>query len=325
MKSLPVSELLTLEAKSLRLKLLYGKKISTQRLINAYRIQKPGLGLAGYTEHIHDGRVQILGNTEISYLWHLSPEERCHSIQELCKRNISCFVVTKSLRVPKELLAAVKQYQIPLLKTDLVSSLFIEKLTVFLEDKLAQETVKHGVLMDVHGIGVFIIGRSGIGKSECALELIKRGHRLVADDAVHIKKMHSDLIGSSNDLLKYNIELRGLGILNIKNMYGVSSIRTKKKIEVVAHFVDWNIDEEYDRVGLDTDYHSILDVELPKFVLPISPGRNIAIIVEAAAKNHMLKTMGYDAAEELQDRLNQTIEKNKTHINMINQLPFEVE
>lgn len=311
MKSIPVSELLTGEASHLRLKLLYGKSTLSTNLITNFRIQKPGLGLAGYTEHIHEGRVQVLGNTEISYLWDLDTQKRKVSISELCKKNISCFIITKSLHVPKELINCVKKHKIPLLKTDLASSELIEQISTFLEAQLAPETVKHGVLMDVYGIGIFIIGRSGIGKSECALELIKRGHRLVADDAVHIKKMQGILVGTSNDLLKYNMELRGLGILNIKNMYGVSSITRKKNIVIVINFVDWNSDEEYDRTGLDTNYLNILGVKLPKILLPISPGRNIAIIVEAAAKNHMLKIMGYDAAQEMQTRLLSKITKNR--------------
>jgi HPr kinase/phosphorylase len=310
MKSVPVSILFSNDAKHLRLRLLYGKKLIDANHITKFRIQKPGLGLAGYTEHIHEGRVQILGNTEISYLLTLPHEERKNSIEKLCEKKITCFIITKNLKIPIELLETIRKKQIPLLKTNMISSEFIQEISLFLEKKLAPETILHGVLVDVHGIGVFIMGRSGIGKSECALELIKRGHRLVADDAVHIKKMQGELIGNGNDLLKYNIELRGLGILNIRDMYGVSSIRKNKKIEIVVNFVDWNKDEEYDRTGLDTDYYEILNTKLPKITLPISPGRNIAIIIEAAAKNHMLKMMGYDAAKELQRRLLKKINEN---------------
>ncbi len=310
MKTVSVEELLSNEAKHLKLKLLYGKKIINTKFINSFRIQKPGLGLAGYVEHIHEGRVQILGNTEISYLWNLSSDKRLYYLSKLCEKKVSCFIITKNLHAPNELFVSVKNHRVPLLKTELVSSEFIEQINFFLENKLCPETVEHGVFMDVYGIGVFIIGRSGIGKSECALELIKRGHRLVADDAVHIKRIHGELIGSSNELLRYNLEIRGLGILNIKNMYGVSSIRTEKKLEIVVNFKDWDKDEEYDRLGLDENFYNILNIKLPKIILPISPGRNIAVIIEGAAKNHMLKIMGYDSAKEMTERLNRQILNN---------------
>lgn len=310
MKTVSVEELLSNEAKHLKLKLLYGKKIIKNKLINSFRIQKPGLGLAGYVEHIHDGRVQILGNTEISYLFELSHEDRLYYLSKLCEKHIACFIITKNLHVPSELLESVKKYDIPLLRTEIVSSQFIEKINFFLELKLCPEKVEHGVFMDVHGIGVLIIGRSGIGKSECALELIKRGHRLVADDIVHIKRIHGELIGNSDELLKYNLEIRGLGILDIRYMYGVSAIRTEKKIEIVVNFKDWNENEEYDRLGLDENYYEILDIQLPKITLPVSPGRNIAVIIEGAAKNHMLKIMGYDSAKEMTGRLKRKISDN---------------
>jgi HPr kinase/phosphorylase len=310
MKSVSVEELLSSDAKHLKLKLLYGKKLVKIKKINNFRIQKPGLGLAGYVEHIHEGRVQILGNTEISYLWSLDSKQRLYFLSKLCDKKISCFIITKNLHAPSELFSTVKAYGIPLLKTEIISSEFIEKISFFLENKLCPETIEHGVFMDVYGIGILIIGRSGIGKSECALELIKRGHRLVADDAVHIKRIHGELIGSSNDLLRYNLEIRGLGILNIKNMYGVSSIRTEKKLEIVVNFKDWNNDEDYDRLGLDENFYEILNIQLPKIILPISPGRNIAVIIEGAAKNHMLKIMGYDSAKEMTEKLKIQISKN---------------
>ena len=310
MKTVSVEELLSNEAKHLKLKLLYGKKIIKNKLINSFRIQKPGLGLAGYVKHIHDGRVQILGNTEISYLFELTHEDRLNYISKLCEKNIACFIITKNLHSPGELLESVRKYKIPLLRTEIVSSQFIEKINSYLENKLCPEKVEHGVFMDVHGIGVLIIGRSGIGKSECALELIKRGHRLVADDIVRIKRIHGELIGNSDDLLKYNLEIRGLGILDIRYMYGVSSIRTEKKIEIVVNFKDWNETENYDRLGLDENYYEILEVQLPKITLPVSPGRNIAVIIEGAAKNHLLKIMGYDSAKEMTKRLNKKISDN---------------
>lgn len=311
MNKTAVAELLGDDAKHLKIELLYGKAWLHSKFINSFRIQKPGLGLAGYTAHIHGGRVQILGNTEISYLQTLNTDERYSSVSELCKEDIACFVVTKNLKIPSELLTCVKEHNIPLMRTTLVSSEAIAKISDFLEYKLAPETVIHGVLMDVYGVGVLIIGRSGIGKSECALELIKRGHRLAADDAVHIIKKQDFLIGASNDLLHYHIELRGLGILNVKDMYGVNAIRVRKRVELVVNFVDWNSEESYERTGLDNKYFEILGINLPLIMLPVSPGRNMAVIVESAAKNQLLKYMGYDAAQEFENKLNNKLKKNE--------------
>lgn len=307
MKQVPVAELLSADAEHLDLKLLYGKKIVNDRYITHFRIQKPGLALAGYCDHIHGGRVQILGNTEISYLWTLESEKRAASFAALCARNVCCFIVTKNLRIPQEILDTAKIYEIPILKTDRVSSDTILDLSVFLEDRLAPDTVCHGVFMDVFGIGVLITGRSGIGKSECAVELIKRGHRLVADDAVRFKRIQDYVEGASSDMLRYHMEVRGLGIINIKDMFGVAAIRLRKKLELVIEFTDWNPEADYDRLGLENNTQIILNQEIPKIILPISAGRNMAVIVEIAARNHLQKIMGYDSAKEFSERLTLTI------------------
>ncbi|MCA1928202.1 MAG: HPr(Ser) kinase/phosphatase, partial [Calditerrivibrio sp.] len=235
------------------------------------------------------------------------------AFENFCQKRVCCIIVTKNLKIPRELVFFVKKYEIPLFRTEELSSRVIQEITSFLEDRLAPESTIHGVLVDVYGVGVVILGRSGIGKSECALELVKRGHRLVADDAIHIKKKQDILIGTSNDLLTYNIELRGLGILNIKDMFGVSAIRLRKRIEIVISFVDWNNEESYDRTGLDKTTYDIMGIELPLLVLPVSPGRNMAVIIEAAARNHLLKLMGYDAAKEFQDKLMKKMEENRMH------------
>ncbi|MCX8084952.1 MAG: HPr(Ser) kinase/phosphatase [Calditerrivibrio sp.] len=313
MKRLAVSELLSEEISDLKLKLVYGKEFIRDRFISNFRIQKPGLALAGYTDHIHPERVQILGNTEISFVNTLTPEQRLKAFDDFCSKKICCVVVTKNLKIPKELVFCAKKYEVPLFRTELLSSKVITEIMNFLEDKLAPESVIHGVLVDVYGVGVVILGRSGIGKSECALELVKRGHRLVADDAIHIKKRQDILIGTSNDLLTYNIELRGLGILNIKDMFGVSSIRLRKRIEIVISFVDWNNEDDYDRTGLNKNTYEIMGIQLPHLILPVSPGRNMAVIIEAAARNHLLKLMGYDAALEFQDKLMKKMEENRKH------------
>ncbi|BAI80517.1 HPr kinase [Deferribacter desulfuricans SSM1] len=314
MKSIPVSELLAPEAEGLKLKLIYGKKHIHEKFINNHRIQKPGLGLAGYTDHIHEGRVQILGNTEISYLNTLHLKQRYNAILGLCKKNISCFVVTKNQHIPKVVIDACKECSIPILKTPLKSSVAISEISSYLEEKLAPTTNVHGVLVDVHGVGVLIMGRSGIGKSECALELVKRGHRLVADDVVIIKRKQDFLVGFGDDLLVNHLEVRGLGILNIKEMYGIGSIRLRKKVEVVVKLIDWDKEGDYDRLGIDKNTFNLLDVELPLLNIPVSPGRNIAIIVEAAARNHLLKLMGFDAAVELNEKINKAIKEKQAKL-----------
>lgn len=311
MKQVPVAELLSHDAAHLELELLFGKEIINDRYITHFRIQKPGLALAGYCDHIHSGRVQMLGNTELSYLWMLEPDKRRESFSALCAQNVCCFIITKNLNIPQEVIDTAVQYNIPMLKTEKVSSDTILALSVFLEDRLAPDTVCHGVFMDVFGIGVLITGRSGIGKSECAVELIKRGHRLVADDAVRFKRIQDYVEGASSDMLRYHMEVRGLGIINIKDMFGVAAIRLRKKLELVIEFMDWNPDADYDRLGLDDNFEEILKQRIPKITLPISAGRNMAVIVEIAARNHLQKIMGYDSAKEFSERLTSTINEGQ--------------
>lgn len=309
MNRVPVTDLLGEDAKHLHLKLLYGKQHLKDRYIDSHRIQKPGLALAGFADHIHGGRVQVLGNTEVSYLWTLKPAQRFDSIHKLCKKDISCFLITKNLHLPPiELLNAARHVGVPLFKTDLPSSEAIEGIMSYLEEKLAPETNCHGVFMDIFGVGVLITGRSGIGKSECAVELIKRGgHRLVADDAVLFRRIQEYLEGGqSSDLLRYHMEVRGLGgIINIKDMFGVTAIRQRKKLELVVEFTDWDNEASYDRLGgLDDNTEEILALKVPKILLPLSAGRNMAVIVEVAARNHLLKIMGgYDSAKAFSEKL----------------------
>lgn len=307
MIKVPVADLLGEDARHLHLKLLYGKQHLKDRYIYNYRIQKPGLALTGFADHIHGGRVQVLGNTEVSYLWTLSPDERFKSIKTLCERNICCFLITKNLHLPKELMGAVRQAGVPLFKTDLPSSEAISGIMSYLEERLAPETTCHGVFMDIFGVGVLITGRSGIGKSECAIELIKRGHRLVADDAVHFRRIQEYLEGRSSEMLRHHMEVRGLGILNVKDIFGVTAIRQRKKLELVVEFTDWKPDASYDRLGLDNQHEEILKERVPKILLPISAGRNMAVIVEVAARNHLLKIMGYDSAKAFSEKLLQSL------------------
>ncbi|NVN98739.1 MAG: HPr kinase/phosphorylase [Geobacteraceae bacterium] len=301
--SLTIQDLLQDKEYGLDLSLFAGEKGLSHRLYSA-RIQKPGLALTGYTEHLHPDRLQVLGNTEISYLHKMPPEQSTANIARFCSFPISCFIVTKGLDPPDYLKNEAEKAGIPLLGTSLQSSIFISLITKFLEERLLPTTHIHGVLVDVLGVGVLLLGKSGIGKSECALDLVIRGHRLVGDDIINIKKkVPSSLVGQAGELIQYHLEIRGLGIINIKDLYGVSSIREKKIIDMVIELVEWDPDQEYDRLGIDDQIYTILGVELPHICIPVRPGRNITSIIEVAARNFLLKGMGYHSAKEFQEKL----------------------
>jgi len=301
-----VKELVGGEAAALNLRLRAGKS-GLDRDIFLSRVQRPGLALTGYTDYIRYGRVQIVGQSEIGYLTKLAPARRASILQRLARCRISCFVVTKGLAPPQELLAAADAEGVPVLVTTAESTPFIKHLSAFLEDKLARRLHLHSVLMDVFGLGVLIMGESGIGKSECALDLIDRGHRLVADDVVEIKRLADTVVGASPDLTRYHMELRGVGVINIKDLYGVSSIRMTKRVELVVSLERWESGKEYDRLGLHDEQFEVLGVDVPLIRMPVAPGRNIAILVEVAARNHLLKERGYDAARHFAERVDEMV------------------
>jgi HPr kinase/phosphorylase len=301
--SLSIEDLLHDAESDLDLTLLAGRG-GLANTITTTRIQKPGLALTGYTEHLHVERVQILGNTEISYLQRLPAETAVAHIDTLCSFPITCFVVTMDLEPPDYLRLAAEKAGIPLLRTSHLSSTFISLVTKYLEERLLPVTHLHGVLMDVYGVGVLLLGKSGIGKSECALDLVIRGHRLVADDVVQIrKKMPSALVGSAAEPLQFRMEIRGLGIINIKDLFGISAIREKKIVNLVIELVEWESSEEYDRLGIDEQGYIIIDVELPYLKIPVRYGRNLTSIIEVAARNFLLKGMGYNSSREFQENL----------------------
>ncbi len=301
-----VAELVELAAKPLRLQLVAGRAGLDNR-IHMARVQRPGLGLTGYTDYIRYGRVQIVGSSEAGYLRKLAPRQRSAVLAKLCRSRITCFVVTKGLVPPSELLSQAEARGIPVLTTPLESTAFIKLLSGFLEERLATRLHLHSVLLDVFGLGVLILGESGIGKSECALDLVDRGHRLVADDVVEIKRMGDVLVGASPDLTRYHMELRGLGVLNIKDLYGVSSIRLSKRVELVIQLERWEAGKEYDRLGLRAESFLILGVEVPLVRMLVAPGRNIALLVEVAARNQLLREGGYDAARRFVDRVDELV------------------
>jgi HPr kinase/phosphorylase len=271
------------------------------------RVQRPGLALTGYTGYIQYGRLQIVGASEIGYLRKIASRQRGEILARLCRRRISCFIVTKGLKPPGELLAAADAQDAPVLTTAQDSMRAIKQLTAFLEGRLALRTQLHGVLVDVYGLGVLISGESGIGKSECALDLIDRGHRLVADDVVEIQRVADALVGSSPELTRYHMEVRGLGIINIKDLYGVSSIRTTKNAQLVIELRRWESGDDHERLGLRDARFEVLGLELPLIQIPLAPGRNTAILIEVAARNQLLKEGGYHAARSLVERVDELV------------------
>ncbi len=301
--SLSIEELLSEDEYGLELYLVAGRRGIGHRVTSS-RIQKPGLALAGYVEKLHPDRIQVLGNTEISYLLSLPTTQAHESVRDLCTHPISCFIITKNLTPPDYLTEEAEAAGIPLLVSSHKSSTFISLITKFLEERLLPTTHIHGVLVDVLGVGVLLLGKSGIGKSECALDLIIRGHRLVGDDIIFIKKkMPAALVGQAGDAIQHHMEIRGLGIINVKDMFGVSSIRDKKIIDMVIELIEWDPAQEYDRLGIDDQVYPILDIELPHIRIPVRPGRNLTSIIEVAARNFLLKGMGYHSAREFHEKL----------------------
>lgn len=293
----------------LSLRVLAGADGLTERRITLPRIQKLGLALAGFTHYIHPGRVQIVGQSEIWYLGQLSPERRASAIELLALEQISCVLVTKDLLPPPELLAAAERAGLPLLQTSLVSSIAINVVTDYLEEALAPRELRHGVLMDAYGLGVLLEGESGIGKSECALDLIGRGHRLIADDMVEVRRVGPEqLIGAAPELLREHMEIRGLGIINIRDLYGVAALSGPKQIGLSIRLERWQPAQAVDRLGIDARTIEILGVRVPHVLLPVSPGRNLATLVETALRVHLLRVRGYNAAERLVARHNELLQ-----------------
>jgi len=298
-----VRELLQAQSYRLELRTLAGEEHLDQ-VITEPLVNKLGLALAGIQIQLSPGQIQLLGGTEIAYLKTLSEEERQEAIEKLCQFEMPCLILSRGLDPFPGLVGCSEERQIPLLGTPLATSEFIQRINRFLDDHLSPRISLHGVLMDVLGIGILILGQAGIGKSETALDLILRGHRLVADDIVDIHRHGENiLVGAGSEVIKYHMEIRGLGIINIKDLFGIASIRDHKKIELVIELVLWDDAREYDRLGLDEDTYTLLGVEVPHLTVPVRPGKNLSTIVEVAARNQLLKLKGHFSAREFQRRL----------------------
>ena len=302
-KKVKVSELVG----QFQLEILSGED-GLRRNITLDDLSRPGLEMAGYFHYYPKERVQILGKTELTFMETLSREERIDRIERLCDDETPCFIITRGLEAPQELIDQSNLKKIPVLRSNAATTIFLSRITNFLERKLAPSATIHGVLVDIYGVGMLITGGSGIGKSETALELVKRSHRLVADDAVEIRQTSDgQLHGSAPELIRHLLEIRGLGIINVMTLFGAGAVRTMKRISVVIKLENWQADKQYDRLGLDEETTRIIDTDVPLVTVPVRPGRNLAVIIEVAAMNFRLKRMGYNAALQFTNKLTETI------------------
>lgn len=289
------------------LKLVSGEK-GIDREIIVSDISRPGLEIAGYFTYYPRRRLQLLGRTELSFFNELSVDERYKRTSQLCTPQTPCIVISRGIDVPEEFITSSNKRDVPILQSKMKTTRLSSMLTNYLESRLAPMTAVHGVLVDVYGVGVLITGESGVGKSETALELVKRGHRLVADDSVEIRQEgESELIGNAPELIQHLLEIRGLGIINVMTLFGAGAVRNHKRVSLVIHLELWEENKIYDRLGLEEEKTKLIDTELPRIVLPVRPGRNLAVIIEVAAMNFRLKNMGFHAAREFSDKLNETL------------------
>ncbi|MDN7247298.1 HPr(Ser) kinase/phosphatase [Planococcus shenhongbingii] len=271
-------------------------------------ISRPGLEMAGYFTHYPANRIQMLGKTELSFFALLEERERTERMLKLCTDDTPAIIVAHEMEVPPELVDASNLKHVPVFRTKMPTTRFSSLLTNYLESQLAPTTAVHGVLVDIYGVGVLITGKSGVGKSETALELVKKGHRLVADDCVEIhQEGENTLVGHPPKLIEHLLEIRGVGIIDIMTLFGASAVRTFKRISLVIDLELWDQDKTYDRLGLEEEKMRIIDTDLTKLTIPVRPGRNLAVIIEVAAMNYRLKRMGVNAAEEFSKRLDEVI------------------
>lgn len=291
-----------------RLTLVNDEESITYRPITTSDISRPGMEMAGYFTYYPAKRIQLLGKTEMSFYEQLSKEDQQDRMQRLCTYDTPAIILSRGMEVPEVLKHAADEVGVPVFSTDISTTRLSSKLTMFLESKLAPMTALHGVLIDIYGIGVLITGSSGVGKSETALDLVRRGHRLVADDSVEIRQEQDGvLVGRAPELIRHLLEIRGLGIINVMTLFGAGSVRNEKKIGLSIDLEAWDQKKQYDRLGLDEDSMQVFDTDLPKLTVPVRPGRNLAVIIEVAAMNFRLKRMGINAAEQFNERLTSVI------------------
>ena len=273
-------------------------------IVNTSEVGRPGLPLAGFTELYQPHRIQIIGREEHTYVSELSEETRKENIKRFLAAKPLCVIFSSSLKPFEEFFRFAEDYGVPILGTQLRTSEFMAQLISYLREKTAPQITRHGVMVEVYGIGILIMGDSGIGKSETAIELVKRGHRLIADDAVEIRKVsEKTLLATSPELIRHYIELRGIGIVDVRRLFGIGSVKGTEKIELIIKLEPWEEGRMYDRMGLKQEFTEIMGIEIPTVLIPVRPGRNLAVIIEIAAMNHRQKSMGYNTAEEFNNRL----------------------
>lgn len=300
---LTVGELVTEKGQSLQLEVLTDD-LGLDRPITVPEISSPGLVLAGFRARFAAKRLHVLGETEVTYLRSLKPAQRRRTVEEFLAHDMPCIFVTKGQAVPRELLRAARERGVPVARSALKTAEFYARITPFLQESFAPHTTVHGSLADVYGVGLLFVGQSGIGKSECVLDLVERGHRLVADDVVHVSRRGADvLLGRGHELSHHFMEIRGVGLVDVKALFGIRAVRQQKRIEVVVELTAWDSAREVERTGLDRRTTTILEVELPQVSVPLNPGKNITVISEVVAMNHLLRYSGYDPAHAFNERL----------------------
>lgn len=276
-------------------------------LISSNEINRPGLQMAGYFEYFDEKRIQIIGKNEESFLGRFTPEKAELRMREFFSHKPSAVVICRDLEFSDKYVEIAKEFEVPLLRTKVSTSAFSSALIAFLNLNLAPRITRHGVLVEVYGEGILLLGESGVGKSETAIELVKRGHRLIADDAVEIRRVSDkSLVGTAPDNIRHFIELRGIGIINASRIFGAGAVKLTEKIDLVINIEQWDVNKTYDRMGLENQTTSILDLEIPSLTIPVKPGRNLAVIIEVAAMNNRQKKLGYNAAEDLLKKLGMT-------------------
>lgn len=302
---------LSMLVKEFHLEVAYAATDFSSIRLTVEDVARPGLQLAGYFDHYEPMRLQVMGNVEMSYLTKLSSRERSAIFDRLFSYKFPALLIARGIAPHEEMLRMAQKQNITILCTKEPTSAIVSSIITYLKGALAPSITRHGVLMEVYGEGILLIGDSGIGKSEAAVELLKRGHRLIADDAVEIRRVSSSsLVGTAPELIRNYIELRGIGIINVAKLFGVGAVKMENEINLVANIVAWNTREVYDRLGLEEQYTDILDVKVPMYTIPITPGRNLAVILEVAAMNNRQKKMGYNAAIEFTEQMNRHFDEH---------------
>ena len=305
--SLPLQQLV----KEFKLEIAYASTDFESIRITVEDVARPGLQLAGFFDHYEPMRIQVMGNVEMSYVTKMEPSGRSAIYDRLFSYKFPAMIIARGIQPHPEMLAMAKKHNITILCTKEATSNLVSSIITYLKAALAPRVTRHGVMVEVYGEGILLTGDSGIGKSEAAIELLKRGHRLIADDAVEIRKVSANsLTGTSPELIRNYIELRGIGIINVAKLYGMGAVKLDNQIDLVVNIVHWNTQEAYDRLGLEDQFTEILGVKVPMYTIPITPGRNLAVILEVAAMNNRQKKMGYNAAVEFTEQINRYFDEN---------------